>query len=151
MLASARLLALIVVGIVATSNASLAQTVAGTASDWGLLGTWTTDCSQPANSYNSVYLYVVRDGKLFLDRDLGATQDSSGVMSATIKPDRSLELVVNFLSVSPPQTRQFSYVKASDGRIRVVSNRNVDTNEYSIIDGKVRSNGNAVPWQTRCR
>jgi hypothetical protein len=32
-----------------------------------------------------------------------------------------------------------------------MSNRNVDTNEYSVRDGKFTANGNATPWQTRCR
>ena len=49
------------------------------------------------------------------------------------------------------QTRQFSFIKGGDGRIRAISNRNVANNEYTIKDGKFTSNGNAPPWQTRCR
>jgi len=68
---------------------------------------------------------------------------------ATRKADGSLELTVKFDSLSP--NRQFSFVKGGDGRIRAISNRNVDTNEYTIKDGKFTANGNTPPWQTRCR
>ena len=149
MLASARLFALVVMGVLAASEASFAQTAAETASRWGLLGTWKLDCSQPASSSNGALQYVVRGGKLFHDREFGDRRDSSSVVSATTKAGGSIELVVNFVSIS--QTRQFSFIKGSDGRIQAIFNRNVATNEYTIRDGKFTVNGNASPWQTRCR
>jgi hypothetical protein len=146
-----RLLALSILAVLATTEASLAQTVAETASKWGLVGTWRLDCSTPASRSNGDLQYVVRGGKLFHDREFGDARDSNVVVSATRKTNGSLEIAVNFVSFSPPQTRQFAFVKGSDGRIRAVSNRNVDTNEYSIKDGKFSANGNDTPWQTRCR
>jgi hypothetical protein len=92
---------------------------------------------------------VVRKGKLFHDRDFGDRKDSSSVMLATTKADGSLELLVNFVSLS--QVRQFSLLKGSDGRMRAMSNRNVDTNEFTIVDGKFKENGNLTGWQSRCR
>jgi hypothetical protein len=149
MYARARLLALVVLGVLATTEASLAQTNAETASRWGLFGTWRLDCSKPMSRSNPDLTYVVRSGKLVHDREFGDSRDSSPVMSATRKADGSLELLVNFGSLS--QTRQFSFIKGSDGRIRAISNKNVDTNEYSIKGGKFTANGNDTPWQTRCR
>ena len=95
--------------------------------------------------------YVVRGGKLFHDRDFGgeSKSDSSPVTAARLTPDGVLELTIPFASLS--QTRQFAFVRAPDGRIRAVYNRNVDTDEYSIKDGKFTANGNAPPWQTLCR
>ena len=151
MRARIRLFALITftLAVLATFDTSFAQTVAETASRWGLLGSWKLDCSQPASRSNGDLQYVVRGGKLFHDREFGDARDSSSVMTETKKADGSIEIVVNFASFS--QTRQFSFIKGSDGRIRVVSNRNVDTNEYSIKGGKFTANGNDTPWQTRCR
>ena len=63
-------------------------------------------------------------------------------------PDGSLELTISFASRS--QTRQLAFAKAADGRIRAFYSRNIDTDEYSIKDGKFVANGNAVPWQSRC-
>jgi hypothetical protein len=129
--------------------AAQAQTTAEVARKWGLLGTWRLDCTQPRSSQNPDLIYVVRDGKLFHDRDFVDSRDSSAVMTATLKADKSLEIVVSFQSLK--QTRQFSFMKGPDGRIRAASNRNVDTNEYTVRDGKFVSNGASTPWQTRCR
>jgi hypothetical protein len=115
---------------------------------WGLIGTWRLNCSAPASRSDGELKYVIRGGKLFHDREFGDARDSSPVMSATSKADGSLELVVKFDSLS--QTRQFSFIKGGDGRIRAISNRNVANNEYTIKDGKFTSNGNPPPWQTRC-
>jgi hypothetical protein len=142
---------LVLLAVLVTTEASLAQTVAETASKWGLLGTWRLDCTKPASRSDGALQYVVRGGKLFHDREFGDARDSSSVILATTKADGSLEIVVSFVSFSPPQTRQFAFTKGSDGRIRAISNRNVDTNEYSIRDGKFTANGNTPPWQTRCR
>lgn len=144
-----RLVALFTLGVLATFDTASAQTIAETASRWGLLGSWKLDCSQPTSRSNGDLRYVVRGGKLYHDRDFGDAKDSSAVMSATRKADGSIEIVVSFASLS--QTRQFSFRKGSDGRIRAISNRNVDTNEYSIKDGKFTANGNDAPWQSRCR
>ena len=149
--ASARFFILVLLGVLATSGTSVAQTVAETASGWGLLGAWRTDCGAPVSRSDGVYRYVVREGKLFHDREFGdaGTRDSSPVMSATKKTDGSIEVVINFVSLS--QIRSNSFIKGSDGRIRVISNRDVNTNEYSVRDGKFTWNDNATPWQTRCR
>ena len=147
--ASIRTLALVVFGILLSPEVSLGQTVAETASRWGLVGSWRLDCSQPVSRSDGELKYVVRGGKLYHDRDFGNARDSSPVMSATRKADGSLELLVKFESLN--QTRQFAFIKGSDGRIRATSNRNVDTNEYSIKDGKFTANGNSPPWQSRCR
>jgi hypothetical protein len=149
MYARIRLFALVLLAALATSEASLAQTAAETASRWGLLGTWRLDCSQPPSRSDGNLQYVVRGGRLFHDREFGDARDSSTVLSARTKADGSIELVVNFVSIS--QTREFSLIKGRDGRIRATSNRNIDTNEYSIRGGTFAANGNTTPWQTRCR
>lgn len=86
---------------------------------------------------------------LFHDREFGDTRDSNAITSAKTKADGTFEVVVNFAGLS--QTRQFSFMKASDGRIRAMSNRDVKTNEYSVVDGKFTSNGKPTPWQAHCR
>ena len=140
--------ALVLLAVLATPEAALAQSIVETASRWGLIGTWRLDCNAPASRSDGELKYVVRGRELYHDREFGDARDSSLVTSATRKADGSLELVVKFNSLS--QTRQFSFIKGGDGRIRAISNRNVDTNEYTIKDGTFTSNGNTPPWQTRC-
>ena len=140
---------LAVLCVLATLDASSAQTVADVASKWGLVGTWRLDCKQPLSNSNPDLKYVVRDGKLFHDREFGDRGDSSSVQTARRRSDGSIELVVNFSSLS--QIREFSFVKGDDGRIRVTSNRDVNTNEFSVRDGKFVANGNTTAWQSRCK
>lgn len=149
MLSFTRLFALVILGALATSETLLAQTAADTASSWGLLGTWRFDCSNPVSRSNSDTQYVVRAGKLFEDREFGDKRDSSPIISATTKADGSIEIVVDFVSTS--ETRQYSLMKGSDGRIRAMASRNVETNKYTIVDGKFKTNGSDTRWLTRCR
>jgi hypothetical protein len=67
---------------------------------------------------------------------------------AKITNDNSIELLIRFEGLS--QTRQFVMMKGSDGRIRAKWNRNVDTGEYSIKDGKLVGSGAESVWQKRC-
>ncbi len=147
--APVRLIAIASLALLVLSGTALAQTVVATATKWGLLGTWQLDCGAPVSRSNAALKYVVRGGKLFHDRDFGdGTKDSSAITAAGAGADGTFELTVPFASIS--QTRQFAFIKGADGRIRVLRNRNVDTDEYSIKDGKFVANGNASPWQSRC-
>jgi hypothetical protein len=130
-----------------------AQTVAEVASKWGLLGTWQINCSAPVSQSNAAITYLVTGGKLQMQRDFGgdknAGNDTNTIVAASRKPDGALEYTTVFPSLG--QTRQQTDIKGSDGRRRAVSNRNVDTNEYTIKDGKLAHNGTTSLWQTRCR
>ena len=88
-------------------------------------------------------------GKLFVDRAFGDGTDSSAITAAVVKADGALDIVIIFTSIS--QARQLAQIKGSDGRMRAITNRNVNTNDYSVRDGKFTANGNATPWQIRCR
>ncbi len=147
--APVRLVAVALLASLVSPGASLAQTVAATASKWGLLGIWQLDHKAPVSRTNPALKYVVRGGKLFHDRVFGGGKtDSSAVTSARANPDGALELTIPFASIS--QTRQFAFVRAADGRIRALYNKNVDTEEYSIRHGKFTATGNVTPWQSRC-
>jgi len=146
---AARLVLLAAVVLAVTALSASAQTNAQNATTWGLLGMWKVDCSRRAgNGLDASQTYVIRDGKLELDRDFGTVKDTANVTTARIRAEGTLELVILYPSLS--QTREFVLVKGPDGRIRSVSNRNVDTNEFSIRDGVLLANGNQSPWQSRC-
>jgi hypothetical protein len=149
MINSRRVLAFALLSLLTTRGAAFAQTPAETAAEWGLLGTWRLDCSQPASPTDPDLTYVARNGALFHDRNFGSTKDSNPVLSATTTASGGIEILVKF---DPPgRTRQWTSIKRADGRLRTVSNRNVDTDEYSIRDGKFVANGQDAPWQTHCR
>jgi hypothetical protein len=129
--------------------AAHAQSNAEAARKWGLLGVWKTDCTKPLSRSHPDLIYAVRDGVLYHDRNFGDAQDSSPVQLAVLRPDGTLDLTVQFPALS--QTRQFVFRKAGEGRKQAVMNRNVNTDEYTVRDGKFTSNGNPTPVQHRCR
>lgn len=146
-----RLCTVILIGSFWPGDAN-AQTAAEAAKDWGLLGSWMTDCNlQPSEgSRNS---YVVRGAQLFLDRDFGPQNGglvSDAITDAKVQPDGTIDLTVYFASVTPPQTRRNSMVRGSDGRIRMWTNLNLNTGEYSVRDGVLTHNGKPTPSLVRC-
>jgi hypothetical protein len=141
-------LAVVLAGMLAASGA-FAATPADVARKWGLLGLWRLDCAAKPTVSDPDLRFVVRSGTLYYDRAWGSGHDSSVITSATLTPNGGIDVVVRFQSLS--QTREWIDVKEDDGRIRAIMNRNVDTNEYSIRDGKFVSNGNTPPPTTHCR
>jgi hypothetical protein len=132
--------------------ASPPQSTADIVSGWGLLGTWALNCGQSPSRQNGYLSYVIKPGgRVSHEREFGDHRDANEVLKATVHADGSLELTVHFQTLTPQQTRRWSFEKGLDGRIRAVSNHRVDTNEYSIRDAKFTSNGASVPWQIRCR
>lgn len=136
-------------GGLAVASSALAKTPADSARNWGLLGSWKIDCAAPASRDNGDLAYVVRDGALFHERDFGDYQDINRVLSAKVIRGGAIDLVVDFGGLH--QAREFVFSKGRGGRARTISNRDVDSGEYSIINGKFMGTGRKMPWLTHCR
>lgn len=137
-----------ILAAVVASSPSLAQTNAQVAAEWGLLGTWKIDCDAPATVANTQETFVVRERRLVLDRDLGTEKDSFPVAFVAQGEGGSLYLVIQFTRFG--QVRENVVVKRSDGRKRVMSNRDVDTDEHSVRNGTFTQSGRELSWFTRC-
>lgn len=144
----ARFVAFAVLGLLVVV-VSRAETAADAAARWGLIGSWKVDCHAPTSVTNGELSYLVKEGALVHERDFGEARDSNRVLSATIRPDATIDLVVEFPAYH--QTREFVFAKDGAGRARTISNRDAETNEVTIAHGKFVRNGRRTPWQTRCR
>lgn len=133
---------------IAAPGASVGQTNAQVAAGWGLLGTWKIDCDAPATVANTQETFVVRAGRLMLDRDLGSETDSFPVAFVAPGEGGTLYLVIQFTRFG--QVRENVVVKRPDGRKRIVSNRDVDTDEYSVRNSAFTQSGRELSWFTRC-
>jgi hypothetical protein len=111
-----------------------------------MLGSWKVDCSRAPNRDDPSYTYVLRGRSAYLDREYGDLRDSLLIASARINPDDTLQLTINFTG----HVREHIYEK-SPGRWRVLSNRNLNTHDYSVRDGKYIANGQTTVWLSRCR
>jgi hypothetical protein len=125
-----------------------AQTTNEILTRWGLLGTWSVNCTKSSGQGLGARLtYVIRQGKPVHLRDFGDRRDESPILRATLAPDQSIELRVNFISLK--EIREFAFTRGPDQRIRVKYNRG-PKGDYSIFDGKFVANGAEAPWQSRC-
>lgn len=142
-----------ILSILPLSEGAFAETVAQTAAKWGLLGTWLQNCSKSEREDSLASSYLVRDGKLFMEFYASDGKAIVRIVSATIKPDGAIELLLVYPSGSV--VRQSVLIKASDGRLRETFLRNVDTDDVSVLNGKGTGTGAPVgytsPWLIRCR
>ncbi len=141
--------ALIILAGFATS-ASAAGNVAETVRKWGLIGSWSRDCSVPPDhASGTVLTYAIEaDGSVVLRRDFGDIRDENNVVAARISANGVLNLDVYFPSLD--QTRQYGLIKLPDGTLRAIYNRS-GRREYTIKDGKFTANGEPTPGEHRCR
>jgi|SRR5437762_5353409 hypothetical protein len=141
-------LALVIFSLTLTLGAR-AETVAETASQWGLIGSWSLDCSlAPDPGKGAVLTYeIAPDGRVVHLRNFGDTTDESEVAAADVSPNGVLNLRVFFPKLK--QTREYGLLMQPDGTLRAIYNRN-QKHQYTIRDGKFTANGNPTPPQHRC-
>ncbi len=146
---SIRRLALAILFWLPLTGAARAETPAAVAQRWGLIGSWSADCSLPADrDRGTVLTYEIgADRRLMSRRRFGDTTDEAEVTDATVSADGTLNLRVHFSSLE--QTREFGLKKQPDGSIRAIYNRS-ETGEYTIRDGKFTSDGRTTPPQLKC-
>lgn len=144
-----RLLPAIIVFAMWVGTAS-AETVADTATRWGLIGRWSLDCGLPPDrDRGAVLAYeVADDGRLIYRRDFGDSTDDADVIAAEISADKLLNLRVFFPKLK--QTREYGLRMEPDGSIRAFYNRDQKGN-YSIRNGLFSANGKPTPPNHKCK
>jgi hypothetical protein len=127
-----------------------AETVADTATRWGLIGRWSLDCGLPPDrDRGAVLAYeVADDGRLIYRRDFGDSTDDADVIAAEISADKLLNLRVFFPKLK--QTREYGLRMEPDGSIRAFYNRDQKGN-YSIRNGLFSANGKPTPPNHKCK
>jgi hypothetical protein len=143
-----KLLLLALLGIGGFAGPSSAETVTEIAVRWGIVGTWQQDCRAPVSHDNDRQVFVIRGGRLVLDRFYGDTSDSNPVTAASINDQGELDLRIEFPVYH--QVRQNVHALGRDGRDHIVLNRDVFTGTYTVRDGILISTGKPTPWMTRC-
>ena len=126
-----------------------AATVAETVGAWGLIGSWSLDCSAaPDRSRGAVLAYeIASGGRVIHRRDFGDTTDESEVVAAELSGDGMLNLRVFFPKLK--QTREYGFVMEPDFTLRAVYNRS-QKGEYTIKGGKFTANGNPTLALHKC-
>jgi hypothetical protein len=132
------------------ATAARAQTTAQTMEEWGLLGTWAVDCSQPPSARNSYTSYVATSGGEVLQvRHLGRRQDSRRIQAAAVRRDGMIEVVTDFSDLGWGMHKT-TFQKGTDGRIKAMRSGKLDGTQDTIRSGKFVRDGRPARWQSRC-
>jgi hypothetical protein len=140
---------LALVACLAPASDGSAETAAETVLKWGLIGTWSRDCSLPADrSSDTLLAYeMVRDGRVVFQRNVGDTAEESEVVTAEVSADGMLNLRVFFPGLK--QTLESGLMMQPDGSMRAMYSRSAQ-GQYAIRDGRFTASGAPTPALHKC-
>jgi hypothetical protein len=143
--------------VMATVEAANAQSVANTIAEFGLIGTWATDCAQPASSSNYLTIYAIKSSdevsRTYYDNP-GHVYNKYKITSAKRQASDllSYEQVWDFEG-SPANmagNRVQVLLNMADSKFQIVSSQGSD-GSFFVKDRKFPGSGNESPWQSRCQ
>ena len=141
----------------ASVEAAQAQSVADTIAEFGLIGTWATDCTQPASPSNFLTVYAIKPSgevsRTYYDKP-GHVYDNYKITSVKRQaPDiLSYEQVWDF-DGSPANVagnRVQVLLNKADDKFQIVSSQGSD-GSFFVKDRKFSGSGDESPWQSRCQ
>ncbi len=115
------------------------------ARSWGLLGRWSLSCGQPVGDANPLVVLSEREGRLIEERDFGARKLLGQVLKLAQRPDGALLMEIAY----PSTTRERIEIRYGPQGRRIVSDRDLKTNEVTIRDGRFPNN-ELTPVEHRC-
>jgi len=147
---------LVVALAMATVGTANAQSAADTIAEFGLIGTWAADCTQPASSSNYLTVYAIKPSgevsRTYYDKP-GHIYNRYKITGAKRQaPDLlSYEQVWDF-DGSPANVagnRVQVLLNMADNKYQIVSSQGSD-GSFFVKDRKFPSSGNESPWQFQC-
>jgi len=126
-----------------------AETAAGAAADWGLIGAWQSDCAAAPSVAEPRSTFEIRGGALVYVRFNGQQADTNAIPGAVIRPDGTIALTIDFARLGG--VREWVLAKSDRSRFHTISNRSLATNVYTVRGGVLLSTRQPAPWNVRCR
>ena len=149
--------ALAMVSVEMTSvEAANAQSVADTIAEFGLIGTWATDCAQPASSSNFLTVYAIKPSgevsRTYYDQPSHIYNNYKITNAKRQAPDMlSYEQVWDFegspANIAGDRVRVL--LNMADGKFQIVSSQGSD-GSFFVKDRKFPGSADESPWQSRC-
>jgi hypothetical protein len=147
---------LVAASIAASGGAANAQSVANTIAEFGLVGTWASDCSKPASSSNYLTVYATKPSgevsRTYYDAPGHVLNNYKIVSASRQAPDMLLYRQVWDNEGKPAimaGDRIDVVLNMADNKIQIVSSQGSD-GSYFVKDRKFPSDGSDSPWQFRC-
>src|ERR1700676_580480 len=138
------------------SGTASAQTTWSAMQSFGLTGTWSASCKDPASPANGwLTYYQDTSGVVRRTFDRGPGQPSLMVTVDSAKIITSTTIAARFRNDDPNWGNQngisvdLALIK-ENGHVRTLSSTGSDGKQY-IKDGVVVSSGTAIPWLEKCK
>ena len=120
---------------------------------FGLFGTWATDCKQPATPINPhVSIMMPSPGLVLEDHDLGAdfARNRYSVLAAERVSETRLSVDVIFQPGKPEEERQNLVFEIRNGMRRTMFNQPADGGPVRVADGIALARGTETPVLMKC-
>jgi hypothetical protein len=133
-----------------------AQTVADTVAEFGLIGTWATDCAQAASTSNFLTVYAIKPSgevsRTYYDQPSHIYNNYKITNAKRQAPDMlSYEQVWDFegspANIAGDRVRVL--LNMADGKFQIVSSQGSD-GSFFVKDRKFPGSADESPWQSRC-
>jgi len=147
---------LVVALALATAETANAQSVADTIAEFGLIGTWAADCTQPASSSNFLTVYAIKPSgavsRTYYDQPSHIYNNYKITNAKRQAPDMlSYEQVWDFegspANIAGDRVRVL--LNMTDGKFQIVSSQGSD-GSFFVKDRKFSNSSDESPWQSRC-
>lgn len=133
-----------------------AQSVADTIAEFGLIGTWATDCAQAASTSNFLTVYAIKPSgevsRTYYDQPSHIYNNYKITDAKRQAPDMlSYEQVWDFegspANIAGDRVRVL--LNMADGKFQIVSSQGSD-GSFFVKDRKFPGSTDESPWQSRC-
>jgi len=140
----------------ATAETANAQSVADTIAEFGLIGTWASNCTQPASSSNFLTVYAIKPSgevsRTYYDQPSHIYNNYKITNAKRQAPDMlSYEQVWDFegspANIAGDRVRVL--LNMADGKFQIVSSQGSD-GSFFVKDRKFSGSADESPWQSRC-
>jgi hypothetical protein len=140
----------------ASVEAANAQSVADTIAEFGLIGTWATDCAQPASSSNFLTVYAIKPSgevsRTYYDQPDHVYNNYKITNAKRQAPDMlSYEQVWDFegspANIAGDRVRVL--LNMANGKFQIVSSQGSD-GSFFVKDRKFPNSSDESPWQAKC-
>ena len=142
--------------VMATVETANAQLIADTIAEFGLIGTWAADCTQPASSSNFLTVYAIKPSgavsRTYYDQPDHVYNNYKITSAKREAPDMlSYEQVWDFegspANIAGDRVRVL--LNMADNKFQIVSSQGSD-GSFFVKDRKFPGSGDASPWQFPC-
>jgi hypothetical protein len=147
------LVAVFVASMAGTANA---QSTADVIAQFGLIGTWSTDCSRPASDNNYLTVYAVKGSvvsRTYYDKPDHVYNNYKIVNATRVRPELLSYTQIWDFEGKPANIagdRVNVLLNMQDGKFQIVSSQGSD-GSFFVADRKFPGSGAESPWQLRCR